>query len=171
MKSICSETCRFESTLTMTCIARHGAPLSQHRYQFEPRHQLRPGSCSPPSPGNPRSSEWLRPVSEVPQARFPHAIICACDIQPEAVEFCRRAFDAEAVVSKEDFAKVSLPGLVDLIWSGSLLTHLDECRATELLRLYHGSLASGGLCVFNAWADFRGVARQPHKDVSTHRSL
>ena len=82
------------------------------------------------------------------KARFPDATICACDLQPEAVEFCRHAFDAEAVVSNEDFAKVSLPGLFDLIWSGSLLTHLDECRATELLRLYYRSLAPGGLCVF-----------------------
>lgn len=94
------------------------------------------------------------------KARFPHATICACDIQPEAVEFCRRAFDVEAVVSNKDFAKVSLPGLFDLIWSGSLLTHLDECRATDLLRLYHRSLAPGGLCVFTmhgrtsaAWLD------------------
>jgi SAM-dependent methyltransferase len=96
------------------------------------------------------------------KARFPHATIWACDIQPEAVEFCRRAFDVEAVVSNEDFAKVSLPGLFDLIWSGSLLTHLDERRATELLRLYHRSLAPGGLCVFTmhgrtsaAWLDTR----------------
>src|SRR5262245_51367972 len=64
------------------------------------------------------------------KARFPHATICACDIQPEAVEFCRRAFDVEAVVSSKDFDKVSLPGLFDLIWSGSLLTHLDDPTPT-----------------------------------------
>ena len=79
---------------------------------------------------------------------FPLATICACDIVPEEVEFCRREFDAEAIISNQDFAKVSLPGPFDLIWSGSLLTHVDECRASELLRLYHRNLAPGGLCVF-----------------------
>ena len=44
---------------------------------------------------------------------FPLATICACDIVPEAVEFCRREFDAEAIISNQDFAKVSLPGPFD----------------------------------------------------------
>jgi SAM-dependent methyltransferase len=79
---------------------------------------------------------------------FPRATVCACDIQLDAMEFCRREFQVEAIISNEDFARVSLPGPFDLIWSGSLLTHLDECRATELFRLYHHNLAPGGLCVF-----------------------
>ena len=79
---------------------------------------------------------------------FPRATICGCDTVPEAVEFCKREFNVEAFISNQDFAKVSLPGPFDLIWSGSLLTHLDEYQATELLRLYHRNLAQGGLCVF-----------------------
>lgn len=79
---------------------------------------------------------------------FPNATICACDIVPEAVKFCKREFNVEAIISNQDFAKVSVPGPFDLIWSGSLLTHLDEHRATELLRLYHRNLAPGGLFVF-----------------------
>jgi SAM-dependent methyltransferase len=85
---------------------------------------------------------------------FPRATICGCDIVPEAVEFCRREFNVEACISNQDFAKVSLPGPFDLIWSGSLLTHLDECQATELLRLYHRNLAQGGLCVFTMHGSF-----------------
>lgn len=80
---------------------------------------------------------------------FPRATVCACDINPEAVEFCTREFQVKSVISSQDFAKVSLPGPFDLIWSGSLLTHLAVCQATELLRLYHRHLAPRGLCVFS----------------------
>jgi hypothetical protein len=55
----------------------------------------------------------------------------------------------QAIISHQDFAKVSLPGPFDLIWSGSLLTHLEEYNSTELLRLYHRNLAADGLCVFS----------------------
>jgi hypothetical protein len=55
----------------------------------------------------------------------------------------------QGIVSDQDFAKVSLPGPFDLIWSGSLLTHLNEPRSTELLRLYHRNLTPVGLCVFS----------------------
>ena len=79
---------------------------------------------------------------------FPHATICGCDIMPKAVEFCRREFQVETILSNQDLSKVLLPGPFDLIWSGSLLTHLDEHRAIELLRLYHRNLAPGGLCIF-----------------------
>jgi hypothetical protein len=67
---------------------------------------------------------------------FPRPIICGCDTALEAVEFCRREFNVEAFISNQEFVKVSLPGPFDLIRSESLLTHLNECQATELLRCY-----------------------------------
>jgi SAM-dependent methyltransferase len=94
---------------------------------------------------------------------FPNAtIFCACDINAEAVDFCRRQFNASAVVSNTDFAKVSFPWSFDLIWSGSLLTHVSETDAIELLRLFYRSLSPNGLCVFTmhgrtsvAWLESR----------------
>jgi SAM-dependent methyltransferase len=82
------------------------------------------------------------------KVRFPRATICASDIKRETVEFCRREFHVAGIVSSDDFSKVSLPGPFDLIWSGSLLTHLNESQSKELLRLYYRNLAPGGLCVF-----------------------
>jgi SAM-dependent methyltransferase len=93
---------------------------------------------------------------------FPNATICACDINAEGVDFCRRQFNASPVVSNTDFAKVSFPWSFDLIWSGSLLTHVSETDAIELLRLFYRSLSPNGLCVFTmhgrtsvAWLESR----------------
>lgn len=79
---------------------------------------------------------------------FPNADICGCELVPEAVNFCGKAFRVHTAISNRDFVNILLPGPFDLIWSGSLLTHLDESRAKKLLRLYYRHLAPGGLCVF-----------------------
>ena len=96
------------------------------------------------------------------QLSFPNSKVWACDIVPEAVNFCTKQFKLHGVVSNTDFNKVSFPTKFDLIWSGSLLTHLDANEATELLRLFHRNLSSTGVCVFTthgrtsaAWLDTR----------------
>jgi SAM-dependent methyltransferase len=79
---------------------------------------------------------------------FPHAALYGCDINTEAVQFCKQEFGIDAVQSNQDFTKVSFPHSFDLIWSGSLLTHLDESHAINLLKLFYRSLSPNGLCVF-----------------------
>lgn len=37
---------------------------------------------------------------------------------------------------------------VDLIWCGSLFTHIDENSASQLLRFFYQNLAPGGICAF-----------------------
>jgi SAM-dependent methyltransferase len=96
------------------------------------------------------------------QLCFPNSTLLACDIVPEAVYFCKKQFKVDAVVSNTDFNKVSFSTKFDLIWCGSLLTHLDANNAIELLRLFHRSLSPTGVCVFTmhgrtsaAWLDTR----------------
>ena len=79
---------------------------------------------------------------------FPYAALYGCDINTEAVQFCKKEFGVDAAESNQDFTKVSFPHSFDLIWSGSLLTHLDESHATDLLKLFYRSLSPNGLCVF-----------------------
>ena len=43
------------------------------------------------------------------EARFPNAEIVAGEIDPIALEFCKRAFSVKTVTSNESFSKVSLP--------------------------------------------------------------
>jgi SAM-dependent methyltransferase len=80
------------------------------------------------------------------KAAFPEARIVACDIDAMAVSFCKRAFSVEAILSNETFT-LSLPTKFNLIWCGSLVTHIDEARARDLLRFFYASLAPGGLCL------------------------
>ena len=57
---------------------------------------------------------------------FPDSVITACDLERDAVDFCVDNFGVEGVYSKDDLSKVAFGKKYDLIWCGSLLTHLDE---------------------------------------------
>jgi SAM-dependent methyltransferase len=82
------------------------------------------------------------------KAKFATANITACDIDPAAVEFCGRAFSVTPAVSQIDFSNLVMPDKFDLIWCGSLITHLDEAATARLLKFFHNHLSPGGLCVF-----------------------
>jgi SAM-dependent methyltransferase len=83
------------------------------------------------------------------QIAFPDAALVACDTNQPALEFCGKTFGARAVRSVPDFNQLHLPGTFDLIWCGSLLTHIDETRCTDLLRLFYNHLSPGGVCIFS----------------------
>ena len=87
-------------------------------------------------------------VMRVLQAAFPGASLTACDLDPQAVDFCASAFGARAVYSSSSFAEVEIDGEFDLIWCGSLFTHLDAPRWDELLALFARCLSPAGVLVF-----------------------
>src|SRR2546430_3513029 len=66
--------------------------------------------------------------------RFPDATITACDLDPDAVRFCAETFGALPVRSSENFEELSFDTQFDLIWCGSLATHLNQSRIVALLR-------------------------------------
>lgn len=82
------------------------------------------------------------------KARFPNADITVSEIDRVALEFCRRTFSVESSVSSIDFSKLSVSGEFDLIWCGSLMTHLDETSTMELLKFFRDHLSPGGVCLF-----------------------
>ena len=82
------------------------------------------------------------------RAKYPDAEITACEIDPAALDFCRETFSAKPVMSEKDFSRLSLHQEFDLIWCGSLITHIDEETTKELLKFFHAHLSPGGLCVF-----------------------
>jgi CBS domain-containing protein len=89
------------------------------------------------------------------QAAFPRAEITASDIDPDAVEFCRRTFGVAAVESHYDPARNEIEGTYDVIWCGSLLTHIDVARWQSLLNFFCSRLAPAGVLVFTThgqWA-------------------
>jgi SAM-dependent methyltransferase len=81
---------------------------------------------------------------------FPDATVIASDISTDMVEFCQRAFGVQGYPSNSarSLKSLSLPSKFDLIWCGSLMTHLDERAAVELLGFFCRHLKPGGLCVF-----------------------
>jgi SAM-dependent methyltransferase len=91
---------------------------------------------------------------------FPDADLTACDISKEAVDFCAEAFGAEPVYSSEDPAAIKVEGQFDLIWCGSLLTHLEAARWDGFLDFFETRLARRGLLIFTTHGrDFASALR------------
>jgi ketosteroid isomerase-like protein/SAM-dependent methyltransferase len=81
-------------------------------------------------------------------AAYPQAEITACDLNRGGVDFCAQTFDAVPVYSSEHPSEIPLTGDYDLIWSGSLLTHLDAEQFVRFLELFERHLAEDGVLVF-----------------------
>lgn len=95
--------------------------------------------------------------------RFPEAEITACELPSGAVEFCARTFGARPAFSSLNLNEVSLGKKFDLIWCGSLVTHLNETGITALLTLFRRHLSKNGVMIFTTHGDF--VARRlPTRD-------
>jgi SAM-dependent methyltransferase len=79
---------------------------------------------------------------------FPDSEIVGGDIEVAALDFCRRAFSVDGFLSQRDFRGLSLPRRFDMIWCGSLITHVDEQRAGDILDFFYRHLVDGGVCIF-----------------------
>jgi SAM-dependent methyltransferase len=86
-------------------------------------------------------------------ARFPEANVTACDLERDGVDFCARVFGATPVYSTTDLDSLSFESRFDLIWCGSLITHLDRDPTCALLRLFARHLAPCGVLVFTTHGD------------------
>ena len=83
------------------------------------------------------------------KAAFPEATLTACDIDRDGVEFCARTFGARPVPGHADPERIDLgDDTFDLIYCGSLLTHLDGEAIVRFLRKMSRHLARDGLLVF-----------------------
>jgi SAM-dependent methyltransferase len=88
------------------------------------------------------------------KAAFPEASLTACDINHDGVEFCAEVFGATPAVSQPRGDDVDLQDRFDLIWCGSLLTHLNRDKWPGFLSLFQRSLAPGGLVVFSVFGSY-----------------
>jgi SAM-dependent methyltransferase len=84
------------------------------------------------------------------RVRYPRAELWASEVDPVALDFCTRTFGASGLLSSVRLDRLTRPERFELIWCGSLLTHLDEERAGDLLAFFATHLASGGVCVASA---------------------
>jgi len=82
------------------------------------------------------------------KAYFPTAHLTACDINTVAVDFCAETFGASKAYADENFERMNLSETFDLIWCGSLLTHLDRSYWKSFMIFCAKHLADDGLLVF-----------------------
>lgn len=82
------------------------------------------------------------------KSAFRGARLTACDLDADGVEFCAKMFGATPVVSQPDIRQVKFPGKYDLIWCGSLLTHLRAEQVRALFEAVESLLIPGGVAVF-----------------------
>ncbi len=78
--------------------------------------------------------------------------ITACDINRQAIRFCATQFGVTPLRSTPSLERMQL-GRHDLIWCGSLVTHLDEERVAQLLRSFTDALAPGGIAIVTIHAE------------------
>jgi hypothetical protein len=86
------------------------------------------------------------------KARYPNSDIVGIEIDRSALSFCREEFGVEAVESNAEL-QIDLDRTFDLIWCGSLVTHLDEVGIRSLLRFFQSRLSPNGVCVLTAQGD------------------
>lgn len=80
---------------------------------------------------------------------FPDAEITAADLNHDAVDFCAQQFGVTGVYSAPAAADIPIDRGFDLLWCGSLLTHLAAERWPEFLEFFHARLNPGGVAVFS----------------------
>ena len=89
-------------------------------------------------------------VTRLLRARFPDAAITVSDIDRAGVAFAASRFRAKGVPSDGDFRGLDLGDEFDLIWVGSLLTHLSALMARQLLDFSVRHMAPGATLVVSS---------------------
>ena len=93
-------------------------------------------------------------VARVLRAAFPTAEISVSDLDTDGVVFCAKQFDAQPLISGPDFSTLNFAKTFDLIWVGSLITHLPERVAEDFIAFVLRHLRCGGVAVVSSHGAF-----------------
>lgn len=97
--------------------------------------------------GGGRVMRWMR-------AAFPNADIVASDLIRENMQFCADTFRATAWESSTDLSILEPRRSFDLIWVGSVATHLPEASSRTMIDRFSSWLKPGGLLVVTLHGDY-----------------
>ncbi len=109
-----------------------------------------------------RINLWPKYILDIPsgygrvlrfiRAVFPNARIYASDIRKDAVDFCQKTLDVHALYSKKNFSEIHCPesARFDLIWSGSLVTHLTQSNTIEFINFCLENLSPEGILIMTS---------------------
>ena len=87
-----------------------------------------------------RVTRWLK-------AAYPHAAITVAERTDDQLEACRQLFGVETWLSAAPIPELEAPGSYDLIWAGSVLTHLSAADTFNLLSAFLHWIKPGGMIV------------------------
>jgi 2-polyprenyl-3-methyl-5-hydroxy-6-metoxy-1,4-benzoquinol methylase len=90
--------------------------------------------------GSGRVTRWLRAV-------FPNSIIVCSDLREDSLQFLKNELDVEPHISDADFNKITFEKPFDLIWCGSLLTHLPQESCQNFLSAARRWISTRGIAV------------------------
>jgi len=79
---------------------------------------------------------------------FSDAEIFGCEIHEDKLKYVREKYSVQTVISKRDFQKIEFDKKFNLIWCGSLFTHLSARRFRKLLLFFKEHLSENGLLFF-----------------------
>ena len=82
--------------------------------------------------------------------RFPNAKLSGMDLVETGVDFCTNTFGVKGIYSEKKLDTLKTGSKFDLIWCGSLLTHLNASFAVDLFRFFDRHLSIGGLLIFTS---------------------
>lgn len=80
-------------------------------------------------------------------AMFPNAHVGACDLYEGHIDFCAQQFGAEPILSVENLDDLDVGSDWDLIFCGSLLTHLPERLFHKAIDFMERSLGPTGIAL------------------------
>jgi SAM-dependent methyltransferase len=106
-----------------------------------------------------RVLRWIR-------AAFPESILYGSDVREQDLEFVRQTFNAITWTSGTRVVALESPAIYDLIWVGSVFTHLSEADSTSLFDKLLGWLAPDGVLIFSVHG--RGAIRRDNEDPSKY---
>ena len=89
-----------------------------------------------------RVTRWLK-------AAFPASSISCCDVREGDMAFLRALYDVEAWTVGTDLDALQIPDQYDLIWVGSVITHLSETKTRTLINRLLSVCDPGGLLVLS----------------------
>lgn len=90
--------------------------------------------------GSGRVARWLR-------AAFPGARLSVSDLRKDSLEWLSANLGAEPWLSSDDIGALTPPRAFDLVWCGSLITHLPENASRATFQAFARWLAPGGIAV------------------------
>jgi len=104
-------------------------------------------------------------VSRHLKSFFFESRIFACDLYDYHVDFCVNELGTEGILSKENFDELDFGQQFDLIFCGSLLTHLPEDLFRSALRLVSRSLSDRGVAIITLCGRYSTYLQKRWKHV------